>query len=56
METITVQHLEENFDEVFEKVEQEKKSYYITDKDGNKFVMMPYDYYQQYFENNNEAP
>jgi len=59
METLTVEQLQENFDEILETVENEKKSYYITDDDGERYVLMPYsdyDYYQQYFEENNEAP
>ena len=58
METLTVEQLQENFDEIFETVEKEKKSYYITDESGDKFVLMPYsdyEYYQQYFEHD-EAP
>ncbi len=58
METLTVEQLQENFDEIFESVENEKKSYYIIDDDNNKLVLMPYsdyDYYKKYFEHN-EAP
>jgi len=59
METLTVEQLQENFDEIFESVEKDKKSYYITDENGDKFILMPYsdnDYYKEYFQNNNEAP
>ena len=56
MEVFTVEEWEENFDELFERVEN-GETIGIVNKDGSAAVMMPADdeLIRIYTENNNEA-
>ena len=56
MEVFTVEEWEENFDELFERVEN-GETIGIVNEDGSAAVMMPADdeLIQIYTENNNEA-
>ena len=38
----TVQEFQDNFDELFERVEKGKETLAVVDKDGNEFIITPY--------------
>lgn len=56
MEVFTVHEWEENFDDLFKRVE-EGETIGIIDDDGNSYVMMPIDEdLKKLYTNHNEAP
>jgi hypothetical protein len=56
MKRITVKELEENFEQYFEQVEQQKESF-VFDYKGKDMMLIPYDEnYLKLYTETNEAP